>query len=392
MSESQPKVNAAVQVLRGVLLIAGVILLLGGCIIAFFNYNANPTEHGALVSLAAVLGGMFLGVFLMTASSIVGLLAANLQRQQAAPADDVRPALERLEQSLRLLNNMQNRAEHAISPAAEAVPGSLNGRAQQTLDQLRDFSLMSDEQRQRYAARHWAHRKATHLEAIERDVLVGNWVTAFARLDELEIVLPGDAQVTEMRERVESEQVSRLDEDVRVARGRLHQLIGAGLWQQAEELAGAVQVKYPGKEEADRLAEDVRREREAWERESMERLFRDIAAASERRQWRQALLALEEFIRRYPLDPRAEALKLDLPRLQENAAAQERKEQEEHFKELLKRQRYEEALYVGRALIARFPQSATGTELSKMLPKVEELARQEAAKMADAEAGLPAQA
>jgi hypothetical protein len=392
MSENQPKTNPAAQILRGILLVAGVILLVGACGVAFFNYNIDQSPRGAIISLATVLAGLFLSVFLMAASSIVGMLAATLTRLNAAPADDVRPALERLEQSLRLLNNMQSRTEQTPSPAVEQVPGTLSTRAQHTLEQLRDFALMNDEQKQRYAARHWAHRKTTHLEAIERDVLVGNWVTAFARLDELQIVIPGDPQVAEMRERVESEQVSRLDEDVRVARGRLHQLIGAGLWQQAEELAAAVQVKYPAKDEADRLVEDVRRERESWERETMERLFRDIAAASERRQWRQALLALEEFIRRYPLDPRAEALKLDLPRMQENAAAQERKEQEEHFKDLLKRQRYEEALYVARALIARYPQSPTGIELSRMLPKVEELARQEAAKLAEAESGVPAQA
>ncbi len=391
MSETQPKVNAAAQVLRSVLVAVGILLLGGGCAVAFFNYNDNQTPHGAIVSLACVLAALFLAVVLLAASSVVGMLAAAMGRLHAVPVDDVRPALERLEQSLRLLNSMQSRADHAVSQAAENVPGTLSARAQQTLEQLRDFALMNPEQKQRYAARHWAHRKQSHLEAIERDVLVGNWVTAFSRLDELEIVLPGDVQVAEMQERVESEQVSRLDEDVRVARSRLQQLIGAGLWQQAEELAAAIQVKYPGKAEADRLVEDVRRDREAWERETAERLLRDIAVAIERRQWRQSLLALEEFIRRYPLDPRSEAFKLDLPQLQENAAAQERKEQEEHFKELLKRQRYEEALYVARALVARYPQSATSAELTRMLPKVEELARQEAAKQANAEAGVPIQ-
>jgi hypothetical protein len=248
---------------------------------------------------------------------------------------------------------------------------------------------MNDEQRKLYAARHWERRKQTHLTGIEREVLVGDWTSAFARLDELQIVMPGDAQVTELRERVESEQNSRLEEEVHAARGRLRQLMSAGLWQQAEELVGALRDKYPGKAEADRLADDVRREREAFERESMERLFRDIAAATERHQWRQATLAVEEFIRRYPLDPRAEALRLDLPTLQENAAAAERKEQEEHFKDLLKRQRYEEAILTAKAVIAKYPQSATATELNKLLPKVEELARQEALKVANQAAAAP---
>jgi hypothetical protein len=94
------------------------------------------------------------------------------------------------------------------------------------------------------------------------------------------------------------------------------------------------------------------------------------------------VLAVDEFIRRYPLDPRAEALRLDQPTLLENAAAQERKEQEEHFKDLLKRQRYDEAILVARAVIHKYPKSPTAAELNKLLPRVEEMARQEAARVA----------
>ena len=388
MSDTTPKVNFAAQILRAVLLVAGLVLLVGSCGIAFFIYNQTPTQQSAILSLACVLAGLFLSVFLLALSSIVGLLAYAATRAAAVPVDDVRPALERLEQSLRLLNNMQSRADHSTAAVVttDSVPGVPAGRLLQTFEQLRDIALMNDEQQTRYATRHWQNRKLIHLEAIERDVLIGNWPTAYARLDELEIVMPGDQHVANMRERVDSEQISRLDEDVRVARARLQQLMSAAMWQQAEDLAIALQTKYPGKPQADAVADDVRREREAWERETMDRLFRDISTATTQRRWRQALLAVEEFIRRYPLDPRAEALRLDLPTLKENAAAQERKEQEEHFKELLKRQRYEEALYVGRALIARYPQSAMGAELTRMLPKVEELARQEAAKLAESAA------
>jgi hypothetical protein len=277
---------------------------------------------------------------------------------------------------------MQGRAE-APRPDAAATGGAADIRTQHVLEQIRDLTLMNDAQRSLYAARHWARRKQIHLDAIEREVLVGDWVSAFARLEELQIVLPGDEQMAELRVRVESEQMARLEEDVRVARGRLRQLMSATLWQQAEDLAAALQAKYPGKAEAQRLGEDVRREREAFERESMERLFKDITAATERHQWRQAILAVDEFIRRYPLDERSDKLRLDLPTLQENAAAQERKEQEENFKDLLKRQRYDEAILTAKAVIAKYPQSATATELTRLLPKVEELARQEALRVAN---------
>ena len=389
MSEAKPRVNNAAQILRAVLVVVAVLVLVASCCLAIVWVSQHDPGDSAVMLVAGgcVLAGLVTAVFMIVASSVVGMLAALLSR--GGGADDVRPALERLEQSLRVLNSMQTRAD---ASRADVAAGGAAGdiRTQHVLEQIRDLTLMDDEQRRRYAERHWARRKQTHLEGIEREVLVGDWVSAFARLEELEVVLPGDVQMKELRERVESEQNARLEEDVRVTRTRLRQMMGAALWQQAEELVAALQAKYPGKAEAARLGEDVRREREAFERESMERLFKDIAAATERRQWRQAILAVDEFIRRYPLDERAERLRLDLPMLQENAAAQERKEQEETFKDLLKRQRYEEAILTAKAAIAKYPQSATATELNRLLPKVEELARQEAVRVANqAQAAAP---
>jgi hypothetical protein len=382
MSESKPRINNAVQILRVVLVMAAVLVLVASCALAFvWCLSHDPgASQTLLVAAACVLAGLVTAVLMIVASSVVGMLAALVSRLNGA--DDVRPALERLEQSLRVLNSMQSRAE-APRPDAAATGGAADIRTQHVLEQIRDLTLMNDAQRTLYAARHWARRKQIHLDAIEREVLVGDWVSAFARLEELQIVLPGDEQMAELRVRVESEQMARLEEDVRVARGRLRQLMSATLWQQAEDLAAALQAKYPGKAEAQRLGEDVRREREAFERESMERLFKDITAATERHQWRQAILAVDEFIRRYPLDERSDKLRLDLPTLQENAAAQERKEQEENFKDLLKRQRYDEAILTAKAVIAKYPQSATATELTRLLPKVEELAKQEALRVAN---------
>ena len=377
------RVDHSVQFLRMFLIGIAVLVLGTSCLLALYwmAHHDPGLSRTILVSVGLLLAGVATAALLIGASAALGMLATLSTQSEAAPADDVRPALERLEQSLRMLNTLQSRTEPGRTDAGPDL--RLQDRPVTVLGQLRDLMLMNDEQRKHLAERHWAQRKQSHLEGIEREVLVGDWPAAFARLEELQIVMPGDPQMVELRERVESEQLSRLEEDLRVARGRLRQLINATLWQQAEELVAALQAKYPGKGEADRLGEDVRREREAFERENMERLFHDIAAATERKQWRQAILAVDEFIRRYPLDERAERLRLVLPTLQENAATQDRKDQEEHFKDLLKRQRYEEAILTAKAVITRYPQSATATELTKLLPKVEELARQEALRLAN---------
>ena len=338
MSEQFPEnksVNTAVQIFRAILVITAMVVLVGMLAIAGTYYMNRPESAKTFIlTFGAVLAGLSGAVLLLSISSIVGMLSSMAAR-------NVRPALERLEQSLRMLNSLQSRSDHPRDQSSSTLSSAVQ---QGALEQLRDLTLLDEKQRQRYAAAHWARRKASHLEAIEREVLVGDWRSAFRRLEELEIVLNDDGDVAAMRERVESEQAARLEEDLRIARARLRHLMGSAMWQQAEDLAESMQVKYPGKEDAARLSDEVRLEREAWERESMDRLFRDITVATERRQWRHAMLAVDEFIRRYPLDPRAEALRLDLPTLQENAAAHERKEQEEHFKDLLKKQRYDDAL------------------------------------------------
>lgn len=396
MSQTNARMDPSVQFLR-MFLIGIAVLVLGTCCLLALYWMAHHDPGQArtiLVSIGCLLAGVSTAALMIAASAGLGILGTMMQQSKAVPVDDVRPALERLEQSLRMLNSLQSRPAAGGSSVDVVSLARVNDKPLELLEQLCDYTLMSDEQRKRCAQQHWARRKQIHLEAIEREVLVGDWTSAFARLDELQVVMPEDPQVAELKERVESEEMARLEEDVRVTHARLQQMMNATLWQQGEELVAALQARYPGKAEPARLGEDLRRQREAFEREGMERLFHDIAAATERKQWRQAILAVDEFFRRFPLDERAERLRLDLPTLQENAAAQERKEQEEHFKDLLKRQRYDEAILTAKSVVARYPQSATATELNRLLPKVEELARQEAARAANqalaaANAGAP---
>lgn len=109
--------------------------------------------------------------------------------------------------------------------------------------------------------------------------------------------------------------------------------------------------------------------------------------ATEKRQWRRAIESAEEFIQRFPEDTVTERLRFDLTMLGDNATAAERKEQEGLFKDLLRRQRYDEAQRVANALIEKYPGSPAAAELTKMLPRVEELIRQEKMKRQGVGAG-----
>jgi len=118
----------------------------------------------------------------------------------------------------------------------------------------------------------------------------------------------------------------------------------------------------------------VRREHEAFTREQISGLFQDLRSATDRKDWPRAVLLAQELISRYPDDPEISKLSADLPTLRENADAQERREEETLFKELLLSQRYDEALQVAQRVMNRFPGSPTAVELEKLVPKVRDLA------------------
>ena len=259
-------------------------------------------------------------------------------------------------------------------------PDLTRGQILELLQHLRDAAMMDEAQRQQCAARHWAKRKEAMVQLIERHMLSGDWCMARSRLDDLQALLPADADVQTLRERLAAEHAARLGEDLSTARAQLRRLMSITAWQEAEEIVTSLQHKYPQDAQVQRLSADILHEREKLERENRERLLSELADATEHRQWRRAITAAEDFVQRYPKDNVTERLQFDLHTLRENATTHDRKEQECLFKDLLKRQHYEEAENVAKALIEKYPTSPSAVELTKMLPRVEELHRQETLK------------
>jgi len=242
--------------------------------------------------------------------------------------------------------------------------------------------LMNDHQRASASRRHWDQRKDEQIRQIERAIAMDDWDHAQFFVAELQAMLPDDPIGDEMGQRIESEQASRRRADLESARGQIRHLISINGWPQADEIVVRLERRYPRHPDVEILRMELAAEREAFERENLQRLFNELREATEQRQWRRAMLVAEELLRRYPDDKQVSRLQLDLPTLRENAESQERREEEALFKELLHRQRYDEAIGVARHLIERFPTSSAAVELNKLLPKVEELSRQEAQKRA----------
>lgn len=376
--------SVGVDVLRFLLNVLGLLVLLGGGLAGVLAALA-PVDGSRLPSVltgvAMLVGAAAVAVLLFSLSAVLRLLTRQVQAAQLTHG-----SIENLQAAVLLVEKAVREQPAPTAPAApiitsvSAAPAVDEAARSEMLDllkQLRDTSLMSESQRAAAAAAHWAKRKDFITRLIDRDMTMANWASAFAHLSELQAVAPGDSDVTALEAKLKHAQAQRLSDDLAAARTQLRHLMSITAWAQAEEVARGVLAKYPHESEAQALAHDVQRERHAFEKEHLDRMLLDLADATEHRNWRRALQIAEEATARYAGEPRVEKLRRDLPTIKQNAESAERKEQEELFRDLLKRQRYDEAANVAKGVINKYPASATAVELNKLLPKVEELIKQE---------------
>jgi hypothetical protein len=352
--------------------------------------SGESLEQGLTSGVIVLALGETLGVLLLGVAGILYLLETRVKqgRVQQRFMESLAAELHaRQPQVTQVIRESETPPVAVARPAVDEMVEIPGMNIAGLLEELRDLELMDDQQRREVARRHWARRKETLFRALERSMSKGEWAAAQERLEELRRMLPGDPDVAQWQERITREQAARLEGDLVAARNQVRHSMSISAWEQAQDVVAGLQRKYPGAPEVLEIAANVEREREAFDRENTDRLFRDLADATEHRQWRRAVHVGEEIARRFPQDSRVEEIEQALPMMRDNAGVEERKEQEELFKDLLKRQRHEEALTVARGVIEKYPGSPAAVELMKLAPKVEEMIRVEQAKRQAAGAG-----
>ncbi len=375
-----------ISVLIFALTTVGVVFVLGGIaygLLAFFDVSSRTSAPSSvsdyLWSYFVIFWGVIPGLFFLALAATLHIQSANARqgRLQQATLEQLRNGIQSLDVAMRIPAAPASATPRPQPVVRAAVEESAQPLLLDLLEQVRDAALMSDAQRQQLGAIHWGKRKQTLTESIERHMLSGNWAPARAQLEELEALLPEDGEVRSLAGKVSGEYAARLSEDLRAADSQLRHLLSIAAWQEAGELVAALEHKYPGAVQIHNMRENVQHERDAFEREHKERLLAQVSEATAKKQWQRAIGAVEEFIGKYPHDKRTELLRVDLATVHENARTQERKEQEQQFRELLKQHRYEEAIGVARGVIGKYPNSPSAVELMKLLPKVAELQRQQ---------------
>lgn len=342
----------------GILLIPVSVL---GCIYALVHLSRTDalTADMLLLTLAGMLGGVSIGVLLL------GL--AELNRR-----------LIGIHQTTERAARTQRELSAGRSGAAQADSGL---RDSDVLDELvvltrevRDISLLTEEQR---SLRLQAQGKAV-LSLLQREVPMllreHNWIEARNRVEEARERFPSFSEWDALEQRIEQMRAQVEAHDIEAAQRQIDDLTSLGAWDRVAEVLNELLERHPDSIKANDLAERLRAQRNKAEAEQRTRLMAQAQEATNRREWKASLSAATALIQRFPRSPEAQALRMQLPTLRENAEIQARQRMEAEIRDLIRQHRFDEALRIAHELLGQYPDSPQAAVLREQLPRLEQRA------------------
>ncbi len=311
----------------------------------------------ALGVFAAMLGGIAVGVILLALSELIRRLGAI---QNAAETGGERSA----EWSQWGSRSARADYEQSISQALEELVVLTR--------EVRDISLLNEQQR---AMRLDAQGHAV-LDMLMREVPLllreHNWIEARRRVQQARERFPHFKEWDKLEQQIEQMRAQVEAHDIDAAQRQIKDLTALGAWDRVAEVIKELLERHPDSAKANELAHRLRAERNKAQAEQRARLMAQAQEATTKREWKAALDAATSLIQRFPQSPEAQALRLQLPTLQENAEIQARKKMENEISERIKQRRFEEALRITHDLLEQYPDSPQAIKAREMLPKLEQ--------------------
>jgi hypothetical protein len=270
--------------------------------------------------------------------------------------------------------------EPASPVRQDAGPGPQAGdinRLVAVMMELRDTLLMTETERVAVSKSRLDQKRRGLIEKFHHHLRHDGWKSAEDVMKELMTMFPDDPQQGHLAEELAFARRRKTDRDLADAQDSIRAAAATGRWDMAEPIISDLELKYPDDAAVAAYVRQIRSEMEAWHREQRQNLIGQLREASDHRQWRRASLIAQQLLEKYPDDKMVEKLRAELPILRKNADLQEVKDLESQFKELLQRRRYEEAFPIAQKVIDEHPETAAANEMVKMLPKLQELIKQE---------------
>ncbi|MEW6198586.1 MAG: hypothetical protein AB1601_08000 [Planctomycetota bacterium] len=358
--------------LNRVRLVAATLVAVGGlaalattawALVEFLNLSQRaqplPTVREFLWAVAGLLLGWGLGALLWGVAELLRRLddagsAGSGVRGPTAVGLDLGPA-------------------GTVDPASEHQNHLLEELVHLTRE-LRDIELLSDAER---AARQ-REEAAELIKRLEQEIPIllreHNLTEAENRLRRARQRFPALPQWVTLAEQLEQARAKFEAHDLALATREVDDLAALGAWDRAVELVRDLRQRHPHSEKVSELVRRVATGRERASAEERARLMSRAQDATTRREWREALQAVETVIARFPDSAEAHDLRLQLPTLKANVEIQVRHEMEATIRDLIRDQRFSEALRIARELIQRYPDSPQAAVLREQLHRLEQRA------------------
>lgn len=355
----------------------GLVLLVTLASAGFFGYVALERMLARPVAIAAALGVLACGGGL--AVVLMGLAAALRPRPDPSSAiasslNDVRARLDEIAERIGTVSALaQQTITSATAPVHSALDEETISRMQSMLEEIRELSLLSDEDRRARLSKVIDERRRQIAREVMEHVAKQEWAKAEQMLATLEAHFPNDPHTIGCRRDLHEARFRSATTTVAQTRQRVEGLMSTGSWEQAITLATTLCENFPTNSDARELLSRVTREHQIFIDITAQRLFEDIRRDVERREWRRALEQARKMLSQFPLHARAARIREQIPTIQDNAEILERQEIEVQIQELVRARRIGDAIELSEDLIRRYPVSPQAQRLTELLPRLREM-------------------
>src|SRR5687768_5021851 len=338
----------------------------------------------AAVALAYLLAGLVAASVLKSVSAILSRVD-ELSRQMSQTAADQATILRALVERAcapppppaPIHPEMVEEAPDPLpyDPPSTAPPEPVvDERLIALLEEIREVTLMNDEQRQARLRQLQDTRKSHGLDQIYYFFREGQWARAEQMLASLEQQFPGDGMVVRTRGEMMRLRSAAETETWEQTRERVHDLMAVGSWEKAITTASEFVENFPTHVEGRHLLTRVRREHDLARDTQFQRMYEQVQADVDRKSWRDALEGAQKLLEAYPTHTRANKIRQQLKTIAHNAEIEERQEHEMRIQQLVRGRRFAEAVELAEDVMKRYPGSPQAQSLDAMLPKLRDLA------------------
>ncbi len=321
-----------------------------------------------VIVAGCIVGGLALAGVLVAASAV--LSAVGRQRRQVrdltGELTDLAGRVERLGQLVpdgQVLDQLRDRLDRLGESVADVARDSL-------LDETGRAARRGEMDRQ---------RRDQAVEQVRREMSDGHWDRAAEAIERLGAGYPAEAdRAAQLSDELVRRRRQAEAADVAAAARQCGELMSVSAWDRAQSAAAELIARHPESASAKALLARIGRERRVAEEQHRQALYAQIQRHTSRREWNLALQAAQRLIDRFPGSVETESVKGQLETLQANAEIQHRQAIEATIKDMIRRQRFDEAARLAEDLINVYPNSPQATVLRDQLGRLKERADESA--------------